>query len=69
MKKVENAKGKASPAYQRDLDKLGLMALPLAQASLALCFQKGKLAPKLSMVAELALLCILLAVVHLGFNL
>ena len=31
-----------------DLDKLELMALPLAQASLAMSFQKRKLAPKLS---------------------
>ena len=34
------------------------------------CFlEKGKLAPKLSMVAEFAFFCSLLAVVHLGFNL
>ena len=51
-----------------DLDKLELMALPLAQASLAMSFQKRKLAPKLSMVAELALPA-QLACMHLGSNL
>ena len=48
---------------------LDMLGPSWAQAMLVCFHGERKLAPKLSMVAELAFFCSLLAVVHLGFNL